>query len=543
MPVYDIVPDVDVFDGWNVWDVTGGGTAAAALADSSDATYVKAAVASWPLGFELTHLHSYTGRLCSIGLLVRNKRTAAGRSYAAVYTWTPPSGPKNYGPTLEYPMGSSIVDSELLAHQGQDPDAAAFGSEAGWPPEYLPPMTAGRILLDFADQNADVGDRTAVYKALVRLYCLPAVTCGAPSAPTGTVTITQRPTCTVALALTVESWQLPAGLSTFLTGGDVEFAVYNAADAPDATPPVTPAPLWTSVTRYNETTVGARTPSVSATPDVFLPNGDYTVYARASRDLMSGAGLYWSDWAHAHWTQDVAVPDAPTLTAVASDALQRMAFTVHADKPEGYTASSCLIDLQRLVAGVWRDVRGVSGSGVVEDTTVTLGYDYECERGAQNIYRSRSSMILTDGGLRMYSPWAEVTVAGPALSGWNVKTPDAPANNWLGVAVKSGPEDKPQRAVKVFEPMGRTRPVVVFGTMGGVGGTLRVTANGGAEVALLESLSEYAGAVLLESAFGDVRYIAVTECSWARQGTRGAPRRTADVKYAEVACDLPTSAT
>ena len=528
MPVYDLNIDSPYMSGTGLGYV-GAANPMAALSDASDLSYVRVEIAGWASGYTLADPSSPAGRLCSIGLVVRNSTARAGAAGAQLF-----SVGGSWGVTLICPTGTSIVNSEILAYQGQDPDSSAFVSS-------LTPL-ANNLVIVFFDTSAD---RSAMfYKALGRLYYLPNVSCGTPSAPTGTVTTTQMPACTVPLSLLVESWQLPSGRPRFLTGGDVEFAIYRSADAPGAAPPATPGPVWTVKTRFAESTVGTRTPSISATPDVSLPNGTYVVFARASRDLMSGPRLNWSAWVKsAAWTQNLTLPTAPTLTPAADSANQRMALSVNCPTTTGYDSATGILELQRLVGGVWRDVRGLGSIAIAIDSTVAIGYDYEFERAATNTYRSRVSMVLTADSIRYYSAWAQVTATGPAVTGWNLKTVEVPASNWIAAGVNPDPAEEPQRSAAVFEPFGRDRPVVVYGTVGGVGGALQIECRSAAEIALADALSEYAGPVLLETAFGDAKYIAVTKCSWTRQGTLAGPRRTLAVTYTEIACDLPTDAT
>lgn len=550
MPVYDIVPES--VSGSEYMAATGAASVVAALSDASDSSYAKSTSSAFLTRYLLSDPSSPTGRLCSIGVYVRNKKPGASQARAWLAAVTDSSG-INSGAWLVYPTGAAIVDSEILAHQGQNPDDAAFVANITLP-------LANRLMLQFDDQNVVGANNAFLYEALARLYYLPAVTCGTPSAPAGTVTTTQRPVCTTALSLVVESWQLPSGLPTFLTGGDVEFAIYKSADAPGAAPPVTPDPVWTGSVRFSETTAGTRTPSVSATPDVYLPNGSYVVYARTSRDLMSGSQLYWSAWAKsAEWTQDLALPTAPTLTPKVDDANQRMVLSVNCPATDGYNSVTRLFELQRLVGGVWRDVRGLGdfASGffqpdffqpsffqVVIDGSATTGYDYECERAATNTYRARYSMTLAaDASVRRWSAWAELGVTGPALTGWNLKTVADPAGNMTSAPVVAEPSEDSQAKVGLFEVLDRELPVAVSSTLGGMSGALSLSVVGSAKIVLLEALRDYAGLVLLETAFGDVKYIRLTKVSWIRRGTAAAPRRLASITYAEVGCDLPESTT
>ena len=100
------------------------------------------------------------------------------------------------------------------------------------------------------------------------------------------------------------------------------------------------------------------------------------------------------------------------------------------------------------------------------------------------------------------------------------------------------PSEESQAESAVFVPLDRPFPVVVAGVVGGMRGSLSLTAKGADEIAALEALRDYSGVVLYEDAFGGARYIRVTSLSWDRTGTACAPRRPAALSYAEVGCDL-----
>ena len=132
------------------------------------------------------------------------------------------------------------------------------------------------------------------------------------------------------------------------------------------------------------------------------------------------------------------------------------------------------------------------------------------------------------------------TVTGPALTGtaWNIKTVELPASNWIGAGVLTAPAQESQATVGVLQVLDRDLPVTVGGTTGGMADTMDVVASGATEIAALKALRDYTGVVLIESAFGDVKYARLLAVSWARRGTAAAPRLQGQVKFAEVGSGL-----
>lgn len=522
MPVYEILPDSAINPA--VCAVTGAASAAAALADASDGSYVVVDYGA-DAKFTMADPGAVTGRLCSIGAKVR----AALNGMDASYAWIEAGdeyGSRSLRGMLLSASGSAFVDNEVLAHVGVNPDPAT-GS--------IDPKT---LLIDVVEGNYNADDRAKVARAALELYYLPAVTVTSLTAPAGTV-VTQRPTLTAKLALTVETWQLPSGLPTFLCGGDVQYQVFRSADAPGSTPPAGVTPVSSGSARFTEAAAGARTPSVSAACGASLENGTYVVFARASRDLMAGAGLTFSAWTKsAVWTVAVPAPNAPAVLAWPEDSAQRVGIQLTGTNASGYDASTALAEVQRLTATGWVDVRGIDAIPLALGSGQVVGYDYEAERAAVNTYRARISQVYLSDGLRKYSAWTQAAAAGPAAQGSNFKLLGDPAHNWLDAPVAQAPSEESQAESAVFVPLDRPFPVVVSGVVGGMRGSLSLTAKGADEIAALEALRDYCGVVLYEDAFGGAKYIRVTSLSWDRTGTACAPRRPAALSYTEVGCDL-----
>ncbi len=242
------------------------------------------------------------------------------------------------------------------------------------------------------------------------------------------------------------------------------------------------------------------------------------------------------------WSQLVGGPYAPGCGMRADDAPQAMLLKITPSGPAGYTQTSSVAYVERLVGGVWRAVRGMSGVAVPVNVETTLGYDYECDRGVANTYRLRHTMVLTADGTLASSPWTQMSLAGPNPigTGWNLKAVDLPGASWLSAGILTEPAESDQTQATIFYPLDRPCPVVVKGTAGGWAGSYDFIASGAAAVAALRALVDYEGLVLVETAFGDAFYCSLTGTTVKRQGTSPSPRLAGTLTFAQVDCDLVT---
>ena len=531
MPVYTILPDSLAYDD-ALWVLTGT-TKLGAVNDASDATYLHAVAGDYIDAdaeecFNLANPSSPAGVFVALCPGARWKSAGASSPWpsAEIGWWA--TGFHSTSPLtkVDAPYSASIIETELPAYLG-------LHSLATFP---------GQSVNAAGMQARSRGAGMYLYRLWAKAYYLAAATVAAPSAPTGTITNMQKPPCTVTVSAVVESWQKPSGVDPWLTGGDVEYRIYHSADAPGASPPATPAPVWSSFARFALTTYGdGVTPStidVTATPDVALDSGTYRVYTRASRDLPAGTRAYWSGWSHADFTITTSSPTAPDFSLAADSPNQRVGATVYVHATSGFDSASACVDVQRSTPDGWREVRGMTALPVATGSNVLAGYDQEADRGVTNTYRARASMLSSGDGSRWYSAWTTATVTGPALAGWNLKALELPAASWIGAPVLTGPAETWQGAVGVFTPVDRARPVTVAGEVGGAGGTYEILASGSAAIASLQALIDYGGLILAESAFGDSKYVSVTAAGWTREGTPSAPRRSASLTYVEVDAGL-----
>lgn len=512
-----------------------------ALSDASDSTYCKTDAAALPVDLSTGYVTPGAGeRIVSVVPFIRSGQDGAKKPTFTVGAYVPathaigfdglPVGerfPRIFeAVTLTIPPGATITTRQIDPRNGAllNPNGAAEWEEFDL------------FSLTFRDPHTDLANRAEVYKCGVYAYALKAATIAAPTAPASPVTTTQYPTITANVSAVVESWQVTAGLAKFLTGVTVEFTVY----AGTYTTPPAAAPLAKWTERFDCSTYGdGVTPTVvscSSSCPAALPNGAITAFVRVSRDHPSGVPA-WSSYQYRQWTQSLTLPTAPTLTLGVSDANQRNSIVVTAAATAGYESATGQAQIQRLVGGVWREVRGSTDAAIAIGAS-TVFYDYESARGATNTYRARVSMWHTADAVRRYSAWTQQTVAGPALTGWNLKTVEAPGGNILRAPILTKPAESSQAPSATLEPLGRDRPIVLLGTLGGFSGAYEFVADGAAAIAAFEALEKYRGIVYLEDAFGAGRWIALTGVSWTKEGVPAAPRRRGALEYVEISHGL-----
>jgi len=502
---------------------TGTSSEVTAVTDGSDSTYVKQTHAQQPSVFGYTFAAIGSGeRIVSVCPYVRAEASGPNLRRSQVM------GLPNYvgGVTLALYGNVTLGNYELAAYQGS----------------LLNPSTGGEwsaSQLDYASSWRDSSTSSAatLYEHALKLYAYEAATVANPTAPSGTITTTQQPTCTATVSSIVESWQVPSGEPSFYCDVDIEWSIYSGSLT---SPSGTPLAKWETretIDTYGDGTTPT-TKACSTTPPTALQNGSYTLFARVSRVHPSGTDA-WSAYGYAQFAVSITLPTAPTVAVAVDDTNQRMGVTVTAPTTTGYTAGTYTVSVEREVeTDVWVPVRGMTDVAVTSGTATLIGYDYEADRGVTNTYRACVTAYHTSIAAYMTGAWTEDTETGPSISGWNLKAVEDAALNWIGAGVLTEPSESGQRQSAVFSPLYRDLPVVVSGVTGGFGGGFTVLASGTTEVATLEALADYTGLVLLETAFGDARYIVPTSWSWTRSGTAAAPRRTAAVEYVEVASGL-----
>lgn len=186
----------------------------------------------------------------------------------------------------------------------------------------------------------------------------------------------------------------------------------------------------------------------------------------------------------------------------------------------------------------WESVRGLTALGV-SFGAATIRYDYEAERGEVVYYRARIS-AYTGGVLNTSAntPNASVTLTETT---WNLKCPQAPDLNFIGITVLAKPTEEISEDLGIFRPDGRRYPVVVSGTLTGWDGEITVMTDNAADWAKVKALVEAQAVLFLESPFGWSKYIRLSQgAKTTIEGTVTTQRRSASLAYVETSSPVGT---
>lgn len=281
------------------------------------------------------------------------------------------------------------------------------------------------------------------------------------------------------------------------------------------------------------TATGTKTVTVTL-PDA-LANGTYNIYARALRyredgivrDDQNGA---WSS--AATLTMSAPMPVTPTLTVTADQELDRALINVTPIASTGYSGPYVFVERSSDSGITWTPVRGASGVQANYGVASSF-YDYELPRIQGVSYRAK--VEATYSGLVNASPWSSSVNVVINADTWNLKAPETPANNVIGVNVVGKPSEQITEDQAVFRPLGRQYPVVVSGSISGWDGQINVTTSTAGEWEILRTLIEAQAVVLLESIFGWSKYVRILSGTQSAQfGTQGTPVRNTTITYVQV---------
>ena len=278
------------------------------------------------------------------------------------------------------------------------------------------------------------------------------------------------------------------------------------------------------------------TQTVDVAVDTPLPNGSYKVYARAIRHRENETSVaadqigVWSS--AATLTMTVNPPAAPTMTATVNAAQGRVELVVTPVASVGYVTPFYTVERSDDLGATWVQVRGLSAVSASFGTP-SLRYDYEAPRAVQVRYRARVSAYVS-GVLNTSVPSAPVAVTVPIVEAWNLKCPQSPNLNMIGVTVVGNPNEEVNEDLGVFRPFGRRYPVTVSGTLTGWDGELNLITLNADEWTRLKALIESQLVLLVESPFGWRKYVRLSAgARVTMMGTASAPRRRVSVSYVE----------
>ena len=297
--------------------VTGAGGAAAAVSDSSDATYIRrAAVNAAPMARFALGVPTVTANndVATVVPGARLKQPTSNPPRLVTLAMSVPGtgrpvnkiAPTVNGPTMRAGSGTAAYTYETPAGMGK-----TAGPTGPWSDVLA--MLAIRVNDGHLYTDAN---RATVYELFADVYFAARPTGALSIDPTSPVTTTSYPEITAALTALVEAWQDNSGPAA-RTEVAYELKVFTAAQyGAGGFDPATSTPYWstqglTAPLDY----IDGSTPStedVAETPDVPLPNGVYRAYVRGQRNF---AAAQFGAWATLDFTIAVAPPTAPTITA------------------------------------------------------------------------------------------------------------------------------------------------------------------------------------------------------------------------------------
>lgn len=315
------------------------------------------------------------------------------------------------------------------------------------------------------------------------------------TAPTGTISVDNRPTVTWADTLD------PDG------GGQYRYQVKIFNDAQYGAGGFNPS----SSTPFSESGI-VDSSSTSWSDTDPLPDDNYRAYVRVAQRV--NGDPHWSDWDYIGFVVDVPNPAVPldvTVTAEASEG--RLRIDVDCD-PAG-DGDNDRVEIERSLDGgeTWESLRTELGDGhvdVVADAAVA--WDYEVPNGATATYRARALSDL-DGETWVASPWLS-GASGSWSSGvaW-LKHPTQPDLN-RAVTIVSYPSVKKAGATAVFKVLGSSLGVSVSDSRGFGTGSLTLLAETDLEQEAIDELLDSGAALLLQTAEGQKwpdRWLAFTD--------------------------------
>lgn len=321
------------------------------------------------------------------------------------------------------------------------------------------------------------------------------------TAPTGSITTTNRPTVT---------WTNTLDYAT--ATGDYPQTAYEVKIFTDAQylaggfdPSTSASTVETGVL------TGA---GLSWQPDSPLPDDTYRAYVRVAQTVRATNDL-WSDWDYSGFTLAVSPPAVPTITVTADNTNARNKIELH-DQTGAATTDS--LELQRSTDGgtTWAPVRlDTDTAGVIAATDATV-YDYEGGNGETVSYRARA--LHDYSGVYAASAWTATKTSAWTSTEWWLKNPRVPSLN-AAITVRSQAEYKRPARRGIFQPLGANNAIAITDTRGADTGQIVIKCDTDADAAALDALLD-SGDILLVQAPADHhftdRYVTVGDLSRAR---------------------------
>lgn len=278
----------------------------------------------------------------------------------------------------------------------------------------------------------------------------------------------------------------------------------------------------------------------SATVGVDLTTGStYYVYVKVGTSGASGtSAANYGSWVGTSFSVSLTAPTTPTLSSASWSAANQRT-TISVTGGASYSAGSQEWQVQRSDDGgtTWKYVRGAfrSTDASVAPTSWTV-YDYEPVRGGTARYRVRS--VGNAAGVYLASTWtAGTNVSVTAVTTWQMLafTASSLSGSVLSDVKILGDLDLTQdETIGVFRPQGRTRPIVIHGSLTGEDGGYEILAS---TIALRDSylaLINSQKTVLVIDPFGEQKYVRFTGRTMRQTGPASAPRFYISATYVEV---------
>lgn len=440
--------------------ITGAASAHAALADSSDSSYVTFD-ASDSLELALSDLSLPAGAVITrLAAVIRDARIDPGSNL--IFTVLAPS-------TTEVATETIVIGwISLTEHTVCAISVASYGSIAD---------------ADIDDSRLRIAHNSShtikvAEAALSVTYVAKPVT--DVTAPTGTISNTNAPT--VQWSNTLDS---DGGAQTQYEVKIFSAAQYGAGgfSADSSTP--------------TETSGITASKASSWVPPDPLPDATYRVYVRVGQTV-SGA-THWSDWDYLGFTITANAPGVPTITRVADDDDGRIGLTVD----DSLGATTHAFEIQRSIdsGATWQTIRTTNGGLITPTGGIGRAYDSEVGNGVNVIYRARALNIIT--AFTTYSAWTSSTTATAWQStSWWLKSPLHPDLD-MPIAIDSLPSFTRPARMGVFDILGSSRPFTVTDVRAAPRGEVRFRLDDSADQEALDDLLELGEPLLLQGAPGE----------------------------------------
>jgi hypothetical protein len=481
----------------------GAATAATALADDSDATFISKATAVAGAASVLLDFGTTT-----IGTAQRVKRV---RMRARVDT------PNDTG-RLNFYLGSRIENQNFFHSASPVRGEVAITTIVG-PWQVSAPngtdwnqASINGLRGKFTEYN-DSTNVAKIYEAYIDIDIAtqPTVTV---SNPTGTITTSAAPDV-------IWAFTDPDGE----TQSFYEIKVYSAAQyGAGGFSPNTTIPIWGS----------GEVGSTDNTAPIgkLLTTGTYRAYVRAAKSI--NGQPFWSPYAFSQFTLSFTPPTVPTLLASWSAPLGRATLTVTGASLPGSLVSQ-YYEVERSDDGgiTYRQIR--NGTDIIPNVSfVGTAQDYEAPRDRVVFYRARAIGVDSNSNEfpTAYSTAQQVLITNDAT--WWFKVVNDPTLNQGSIRVLADLDVIIEEPNTIFRPLGADRPIVVAGPLQGEDGIYNIKTVNETEWNNFYPILNHQGTILVQDPLGNQKYVRITRRNFIAETAGSFIHRNVDASYVEV---------